>query len=102
MKRLHLQLQPSLSPSLNVSDAIAHLQRLAVSTVTEGEDNGHYINFGYETVDLLRLWEVVHEVILLVPGLSQAVICCCEGQHGWDDYLLLHHYDLMEPLDELS
>ena len=26
----------------------------------------------------------------------------CEGQHGWDDYLLLHHYDAELKRDEVS
>ena len=37
----------------------------------------------------------------LVPGLAAAAIIVCEGEHGWDDYLLLHHFDPAEPLDTM-
>jgi hypothetical protein len=34
--------------------------------------------------------------------LAQAAIVVCEGELGWDDYLLLHHFNSDEELDELS
>ncbi len=34
--------------------------------------------------------------------MARATIITCQGKRGWDDYLLLHHFDLSEPLDEIS
>ena len=33
--------------------------------------------------------------------LSRCVIASCEGTNGWDNYLLLHHYDKSETIDAL-
>ena len=37
----------------------------------------------------------------LGPQLASASIATCEGNRGWDDYLLLHHYDRTLDLDTL-
>ena len=34
--------------------------------------------------------------------LIKSSIVCCEGSNGWDDYLLLSHYDHNEKLDEIT
>jgi hypothetical protein len=74
--------------------------------VTEGLDNGPYINATYSTPDLASLWGAVREELLghavHGPALKRSVIIVCTGDSGWDDYLLLHHFDEKEPLDELA
>ena len=39
-----------------------------------------------------------------LPGgeLRDAMIITMTGEEGWDDYLLLHHFDRAEPLDLLE
>ena len=39
---------------------------------------------------------------MIGPRLARAAIATCEGKHGWDDYLLLHHYDRTLVLDTLN
>lgn len=34
--------------------------------------------------------------------ISRACIVVCEGAQGWDDYLLLHHFDPAEVLDHFA
>lgn len=34
--------------------------------------------------------------------LALSTIVVCEGKHGWDDYLLLQHFDPAENLDSLE
>jgi len=74
--------------------------------VTEGIDDGPYINTTYSTSDLVSLWVAVRERALehatLGPALRRSVIITCTGDSGWDDYRLLHHFDETEPLDELT
>ena len=37
----------------------------------------------------------------LGPQLARASIATCQGSRGWDNYLLLHHYDRTFKLDSL-
>ena len=48
-----------------------------------GHDRVHYFNFTFGTVDLAA------------RSMAAASMAKCEGPHGWDDYLLLHHFDPM-------
>ena len=69
--------------------------------MTDGLDRGRYVNVAFATDDLKALWSALREEMLGVPRLAEAAIVCCEGEHGWDDYLLLHHFDPTEPIDQL-
>jgi hypothetical protein len=103
VKRLHIQLQPARSPGLDVAEAVAGLVRLdALVQVTEGEDDGRYVNIDFKATDLSGLWALVWAELQSVSGLAEAAIVVCEGEYGWDDYLLLHHFNPKEQLDELS
>lgn len=106
MKMLHVQLQPTRSPGLDEATAVKRLtdaghQCDARSRVTEGVDACRYVNLDFCTTDLVALWAAVRVEVQTVRGLSAAAIVCCQGEFGWDDYLLLHHFDPAEPLDEL-
>jgi hypothetical protein len=107
MKALHIHLQPERSPELDVTAAITLLRLVGElagtrAQVTEGVDGERYINLDFAPEDTAGLWASVREELRNVPGLADAAIVCCEGEHGWDDYLLLHHFDKTEPLDELD
>ena len=73
--------------------------------VREGSDEGHYTNVSYATDDLPRLWSLIKQEVLQAPTigpvLRKATIVVCQGEEGWDDYLLLHHFDENEPLDSI-
>jgi hypothetical protein len=56
----------------------------------------------FEAEDAVELWMAVRAELRAVPGLAAAAIVCCQGAQGWDDYLLLHHFDPTEPLDRLT
>ncbi len=101
-KRLKLQIQPELAPGLDVESAVARLRGLSRSTVTCGDENGPYINVDYAPVDIEMLWRQVRKELRANPKLSECAIVFCEGDDGWDDYLLLHHFDASEPLDEVT
>jgi hypothetical protein len=103
MKRLHFQIQPARSPQFDVSGVVARLNRLAIgATVTNGDDNVPYVNVDYKAVELSALWALVREELIFNSELAEAAIVVCEGQHGWDDYRLLHHFDPAQPLDQLG
>ncbi len=108
MRCLSLHIQPDRSPQLDVAAVIKELTELTTSSdhpanvdVQEGNDNGRYINVTWSTRDYTTLWETLQKKLEQNQQLSQCSIVCCEGKHGWDDYLLLHHFDPTQQLDDL-
>ncbi len=70
----------------------------------EGHDEGPYINFTFLAKNSAALWKTIQKEILANPDfgttLSKSAIIVCEGKKGWDDYLLLYHFDQALVLDE--
>jgi len=99
---LHVQIQPSRSPDLDIEEVVNRLLALAPATVSRGDDAGRYVNVDFNPAEARGLWSAVEGQILTDQGLAGFSIVCCTGENGWDDYLLLHHYDPSEPLDELA
>ena len=92
---------------MNVETVIAGIRELSNShsislQVTEGQEEGRYINLIMEAANPRQTWEAISNELRLDTGFANAAIVCCQGDHGWDDYLLLHHFDRTEPLDELN
>jgi hypothetical protein len=111
-KVLNIQVQPERVPELDESKAIEFLKIIGSGTdlikhfdLSEGHDNGRYINFNYSTDDLPGLWSLIKKEVLDAPVtgsmIKRAAIIVCEGDTGWDNYLLLHHFDEKEKLDSL-
>ena len=96
---MHVQLQPARSPELDADAAASRIAALAPAVVTRGDDAGPYINIDFRPTEMSTLWTAVQAELVADPRLAACVIACCEGERGWDDYLLLHHYDPSEPLD---
>lgn len=70
-------------------------------TVSQGNDRGPYINLDFESDDPKADWMKIQAWLEDVKGLRISCIVTCQGRHGWDDYLLLHHFDPDEPCDDL-
>lgn len=103
LKRIHVQIQPNRCKDLNVDLAIERLRNLSENVkVSEGDDNGPYVNIDYQTDSLLNLWTSIRNELNKNIRLAEAAMVICEGQRGYDDYLLLHHFDPSEELDELT
>src|SRR5262245_46470862 len=113
MKALCIHLQPELSPGFDpksVHDLVEGLRSnsdlIESFSVTAGDDNGPYTNVYVRTRDVAALWGLMREELfsdpVAGPHLKCAAIVVCEGNAGWDDYLLLHHFDPAEPLDALE
>lgn len=102
MKRLCLQIQPELSPSLDVESALARLQSLVAGQVTRGDAEGSYVNLLFADVDLPTLWEHVGTAIAADPALAACTIATCEGDYAWVDFRILHHFDPEVPIDKLE
>ena len=103
MKLLYVQIQPALSPRLDIEAVVARLHAFAVPSMVErGEDVGPYINVSYATADLPALWTAVCKQVRSDEALAQCTIVYCQGKHGWDDYRLLHHFDPTLSMDEVG
>ena len=110
MNKLSVQIQSDLVTDVDAKHIIELLMQLAKDTslvqdshVTHGSDNGHYINIVFQTPDAPRLWQAIQSTLCLtpenMPPISRSIIVVCEGKNGWNDYLLLHHFDKSEALD---
>ncbi|XZE36713.1 hypothetical protein SH501x_002297 [Pirellulaceae bacterium SH501] len=71
-----------------------------------GEDDGRYVNLFVESYDAVAAWDLIETTILsdgvIGPEMRTAAIVTITGRNGWDDYLLLHHFDPSETLDTIE
>ena len=108
MPALKVQVHPERAPALDLDSVLEIFSDAAEMadaelTVTDGADDGPFVDFDFLTGDLPRLWEVLQSQVFehdeLGPHLALASIATCQGTRGWDNYLLLHHYDRSLKLD---
>lgn len=73
--------------------------------ITADHDDRRCVVATYTTEDVKALWSLVRSELISPSTLDQSLAECaigvCTGQHGWDDYLLLHHFDATQALDDL-
>ncbi len=78
---------------------------LRFTGVNHGEDDGPYINVRFEAPDPIAAWAALRTTYKrpdVGREMASSTIATCEGEQGWDDYLLLHHFDPRVQLDELG
>ena len=59
------------------------------------------MNWSFEVEKPPPFWKAILESGALAR-ISRGAIITCQGKRGWDDYLLLHHFDPAEELDTLD
>jgi len=105
MKTLQVQLQPDLAPDLDFPSFVSRLHGIGDKAgrvrVSEANDNGRYINVSFDSANIGNLWQQIREELCANVAMSRCSVVCCEGDAGWDDYLLLHHFDPEQQLDNL-
>ena len=110
MKTLVVQVVPGPSPDADVEAIVLSLERLARNPslaqhveVTRGVDEGNFVNVTFKTSDPGELWRAIQAALDLREASPAAnmITAVCEGDHGWDDYLLLHHRDPEQQVDRL-
>ena len=97
MRRMCVQFQPGRVAQDAVGGVVAALRdALRGADFDAGNDGGRYVNVTFEAATVAAGWAAVASV-LADHKFGQAVrascIVTCQGEHGWDDYLLLHHFD---------
>lgn len=104
-----VQLQPERAGNLDLDRVCADAEQLAGEEATatrfavvRGEG---YVNLMFSTREPAALWSVLWRRLYHDPAFGVALRDCsmvvCEGEHGWDDYRLLHHFDPEQSLDTL-
>jgi hypothetical protein len=101
---LHIQIQLDRLVDFDEECVFAFLKRTNADVkVQKGRPKEAYINFSCWTEGpVLSIWRQVQRLLAEHPVIQNAAIVCCTAEHGWDDYLLLHHYLAEEPLDVLE
>lgn len=71
-----------------------------------GEDGVPYFNFTFYTLQASSLWLLIQERLYksgeLGPHMAATSMAMCTGKDGWNDYLLLFHFDPKEKTEEIS
>lgn len=106
MKCLSIQLLPERDTSHDESEVIVLLKSLGhYPEIDSGNEDGRYLNLNFFTDDAPSLWQDIQSGVLedktLGSWIKNISIVICEGDTGWDDYLLLSHYDDSEELGAL-
>ena len=102
--QLCLQVHPARAPGLNVSalkEAATALAGLVHGVhgidFTEAEYDGAYLNIVFAAREPLRAWQFIRQGLLesaaFGPSLKASSMAICTGTDGWNDFLLLYHYD---------
>ena len=106
-----LQVHPGRAPALDIDRLAKECEVIARRTqgvrglgVSQGDDDGAYLNLVFATADPATSWPTLREALLASTEFGAALmassICMCTGESGWDDYLLLYHFDPTVPLDD--
>jgi hypothetical protein len=110
MRALCIQIQPCRLTAGTADELVARLRSAAGEELLRyvgddrGDDDGSYINIHFTAPDHAVAWSRLQELYDesdLGQQLTDSTIVTCEGESGWDDYLLLHHFDLEVEVDPL-
>lgn len=112
MRTLCIQFQPQRALGLPprhvasvLADFAASVESVRAFSFRAGTDRGPYVNYFFETRSPGKTWHAVSSSILkshqIGARLRSSTIITCEGTRGWDNYLLLHHFDPKVGLDSL-
>jgi hypothetical protein len=113
MPDLCIQIHPHRSPDLDVSavrsiceEVVRDITLVHGFSVAEGNDGHAYVNLMFSTDRIDFLWGLLQHRLYRSGefgfAMQRASIATCEGKHGWDDYLLLRHFDSNVERNELS
>jgi len=108
-KLLCLQIQPARAKSLNLETVAALLVSHVMSTgvrelfIERGRADS-WINLSFRSTSIDATWRALQEAFQhrrWGAALRRSTIVTCQGSRGWDDYKLLHHFDVSELIDGL-
>jgi hypothetical protein len=84
-------------------DWAAESEFVASTESTFGSEDGGFWNLVLTVTDLSNCWgelrALLNTTLKNEPALHSSLIIVAEGQRGWDDYLLLYHFDPSQRVD---
>ena len=106
-----IQIHPSRAPGLDIDRLAQATEAIARATegirgfeLVAGEDEGAFVNVVMASEDPLVSWQRLRPALLESPEfgvvLKAASLWLCTGEEGWDDCLLLYHYDPAVEVDD--
>ena len=112
VRTLHIQVQPGLVETLDIVRLRREFQAIATENplviayrFVNGNDESDYYNFDFDTPSPATLWEQIVTDVYKASAFGESVrmasMAICTGHRGWEDYLLIHHWDPSEDLDEV-
>ncbi len=102
MKTFNIQLQPERDFLVCKEEVVSLLNGEGLKPeIVQGNDDGPYINITFETKSVSGAWALLKEKVLGCKGVKGSAIITCQGSEGWDNYLLLYHFDLSLELDNV-
>ena len=106
MKCLTIQIQPERDSSQEFATFIEYSRKLGrFPEVDINPDEGPQVYLNYFSEQLPLLWADLQQGIYQDPTIGswakRVSVVVCEGDKGWQDSLLLHHFDSGEMLDTL-
>jgi len=107
MKDLVIQIHLERDHSYNCEHAVEQIRLLGLSPKLSLENDGaEYGNIFLQSEDMLSLWRTLSPMFnadtQFSTWLRNVAITTCQGDEGWDDYLLLQHFDPSEIPDTLE
>jgi hypothetical protein len=113
MKTISLQFQPNRATKVSISSTSELMLQVALAhkdvrqfTIKRGGVSRQYINYLFVSRGVRSIWRAIYLKVLhhrqMGPALRRACIVTAEGSRGWDNYVLLHHFDPRQKLDQLS
>jgi hypothetical protein len=110
MTDLCIQVHLNREPLLDLNSVRAQCERLTNETglicrfSQRESDDGACVNLMFKTDHAKMLWQLLYEQLYQTSAsgglLRTSSIAVCEGRFGWDDYLLLYHFDPGEKCDK--
>ena len=109
--QLCIQVHPARAPALDISRLKEECTVVAKRTAgirgigfTEGFDGGPYLNIVFAAENPIDAWEQLELELLesadFGADLKSCSMCMCTGENGWEDFVLLYHFDPKVELDE--
>jgi hypothetical protein len=110
VRALSIQVQPERSNGLDIDRLMAACTDIAAKKdlvdhhqFDRGHDKVLYLNFTFGTRHAAALWRLLrtrlYEDEELGAHMCAASMAVCSSTEGWDDYLLLYHFDPAVTLD---
>ncbi|MFN0058036.1 MAG: hypothetical protein ACKVX7_06230 [Planctomycetota bacterium] len=111
MRALNIQIQPERMKGGDPEELVARLRdatdgvQLQFVAENRGDENGLYINLNFCTTNFVAGWRRLrgaYDDSDVGRQLESSTIATCEGSDGWNDYLLLHHFNPDEKTDDVD